>query len=394
MSRRPAVHKALQAFADARRPLYSPSELDAILAAIAKPRKTSFRINTLLAPDAASHKRILAEVRQLLDRLQQRNKAPLRIRPAGPWSRLAFQVSDPSVKAKQLMDLECHRNGLIHFQSLSSMLPPLCFAPIAGQGGPLVLDMCSAPGGKSTQLVEQVFGPTSASTGADLHQLSAGRVVANEVNPLRFQRLERNLKTLVPRGVASRVHATLCDGRRLSIAAPAASLDDPVAMPDRDEQTTATAISRGVFPRQFDAVLLDAPCSGEGVFSVLEPHSFSSWSPEYVSKLQRLQRQLLDRAFSLLRPGGQLIYSTCTLAPEENEHNVEWIVGQHPSLEVVDLHLDLLDPLVNGGQAAFRPAGGPGFCSTNTSIPLHKALRVLPTQDYEGFFAVRFIKRQ
>ncbi|KAL2915710.1 hypothetical protein HK105_204656 [Polyrhizophydium stewartii] len=368
--------KTLAAFADARSRHFAPSELAAMLAVFGKPRRTSFRVNAMRATDAAAVDGALAAVRQRLSELHARNRDTVRIRRCA-WNSHAFQLSDPSVRARQLMDLDAHARGLLHFQSLSSMIPAACFDPsplvgpasggadAAGAQPRWLLDMCAAPGGKTTQLVEAFAARTS------------NVVVANEIHPLRIQRLERNIAALVPEPVRPRVHQVLGDGRRLAVAAHGA---DPAA------------IAQSKLPRLMDAILLDAPCSGEGTFSTLEPQTIAVWSLDFVAKMQRLQRQLLDRAFHLLRPGGQLVYSTCTLGPEENEANIEWVVGQHPSLEIAPLHLDLADPAINGGLANFRPAGGPSLGS-RSGLPLHLALRVLPTAEYEGFFVCRLVKR-
>ncbi|KAH6567623.1 hypothetical protein BASA82_001236 [Batrachochytrium salamandrivorans] len=379
----------MRAFVEARQATMTPSELTAMLGAFSKPRKTSFRINTLKAPDAATHRSILDSVARRIAELHKPKRGSVYITKC-PWSRTAYQLSDPSITARQLLDLDVHRQGLIHLQSLASMLPVLCFDPtpfqqqsvphskVHDQPAMLVLDMCAAPGGKSTQLAE-LLGLDSSAT-----------LILNEINAIRMPRLKQNIASLIPAALQENIHTVLCDGRKLVIrpdlhAECQKGPDTHLHVSDR--------IAKGVLPNLVDAILLDAPCSGEGTFSTLEPQSFANWSPAYVFKFQHLQRQLLDKAFRLLKPGGQLVYSTCTLSVEENEANIEWLIGQHPSLSVVDLALDFTDPQLSGiGKACFRPAGGPGFASAESSIPLHKALRVFPTQEYEGFFVCRLQK--
>ncbi|KAI8916286.1 S-adenosyl-L-methionine-dependent methyltransferase, partial [Gorgonomyces haynaldii] len=223
-----------------------------------------------------------------------------------------------------------HKNGEFLFQSLSSMIPPLC---LDIPDGAKVLDMCAAPGGKSLQLVES--NPN-------------GLTVCNEIDLHRFDHLTRNLEKWVPQSNRQTYETRRSDARKL--------LD--------------------VYGKAFfDCILLDAPCSGEGTFHASHMPAIKHWSPNLVLKNQKLQQQLLEAAFHLLKPGGQLVYSTCTLLKPENEDNVDWFLNQFPvQLETIPMDFS---------QTSFHPG-----------LPSHrdlsKTLRIDPSNHYQGFFVARF----
>ncbi|MBE2215705.1 MAG: RNA methyltransferase [Opitutaceae bacterium] len=166
--------------------------------------------------------------------------------------------------------------GRIYLQDpATSVAPDL----LAVQPGEVVLDVCAAPGGKTLQLAEAA-GP-------------GGRVVAVDLPGLRLERLRENLRRY--RAVRDRVKVVACDGRELSPAILAAEKQ----------------------PRDYDAVLLDAPCSNTGVLRHRVDAKWRLGAADLV-ELPKLQLALLTRAATLVRPGGRLVYSTCSLEPEEN----------------------------------------------------------------------------
>ena len=170
--------------------------------------------------------------------------------------------------------------GLVHPQEEVSMIPPLLMEL---QPGELVLDLCAAPGSKATQ-ISQILGNT-------------GHVVANDVSLERLSLLRDNYERL---GILN-MSVTRYDGRRF----PKACL--------------------------FDKVLVDAPCSCEGVirkdYGVLK-----NLGPGLYKRMYKLQRALLLRAVQLVRPGGLVVYSTCTFAPEENELVVDYVLRRMEGL--------------------------------------------------------------
>ena len=166
-----------------------------------------------------------------------------------------------------------YEEGGLYLQSLSSMLPPLFVEPKAGES---ILDMTAAPGGKTTQL-------SALSGGSAL-------ITACERDKFRFERLKYN----VEKQGAGRVTLLNEDARNLS----------PYF--------------------RFDKVLLDAPCSGSGTLSPSNP---VRWSEKLLAKCVLLQRALLKKAFELLKPGGTLVYSTCSVLREENEEAISSLKG-------------------------------------------------------------------
>ena len=183
----------------------------------------------------------------------------------------AFILEDASERDVQKTAL--YEEGGIYLQSLSSMLPPLFVEPGAGES---ILDMTAAPGGKTTQL-------SALSGGGAL-------ITACERDKFRFERLRYNVEK---QGV-SRVTLLNEDARTLS----------PYF--------------------RFDKVLLDAPCSGSGTLSPSNP---VRWSEKLLAKCMSLQRALLKKAFELLKPGGTLVYSTCSVLREENEEAISSLKG-------------------------------------------------------------------
>ncbi|NBC31022.1 MAG: class I SAM-dependent methyltransferase, partial [Spirochaetes bacterium] len=191
-----------------------------------------------------------------------------RLRPTAP-------EADPTAPAPQRLkpgNLLAFGAGLYHVQEEAAALPATLIAPGTGAR---ILDMCAAPGNKSAQLAEMV-GPE-------------GTVVANDVNERRFQ---GGIPTWERLGLAN-IAATVYDGRNLPHLGPV-----------------------------FDAVLVDAPCTGEGTCR-RNPGALRPTSDAFKERLYETQAALLHRAVELCRPGGTIIYCTCTFAPEENEMQVD-----------------------------------------------------------------------
>lgn len=176
-----------------------------------------------------------------------------------------------------------HEVGVYYLQEASAMAPVSLLAP---QPGERICDLCAAPGGKSTQIAGRMLGK--------------GFLLCNEIHPARAKILSRNIERMaVPNALVTNEHP-------------------------------ATLASR--FPGFFDRVLVDAPCSGEGMFRK-EEAAVTDWSQEVVEMCARRQAEILHSAAQLVRPGGRLVYSTCTFAPEEDEQAVENFLESHPEFQ-------------------------------------------------------------
>ena len=187
-----------------------------------------------------------------------------------------------------------HDAGLYYLQEPSAMAPA---SLLDAQPGERVLDLCAAPGGKSTQIAEAMAG--------------RGLLVCNEIHPKRARVLSGNME-------------------RLGFANTLVLNESPERLASR-------------FPGWFDRVLVDAPCSGEGMFRK-EEAALTDWSEDTVSMCAARQRAILDEAAKLPRPGGRLVYSTCTFAPEENEGVIAAFLAQHPDYQIEEVDAPFFAP--------------------------------------------------
>ena len=226
-------------------------------------------------------------------------------------------------------------SGRGYVQNAASWLPVLALAPEAGER---VLDLCAAPGGKSSHIQALANGQ------ADL--------VCNDNSKPRLIKLQANLKRLnVP------AEFMLADARRISC-----------------RQLEA-----------FDKILLDAPCSGEGLMSLnaRDASLFDSWSVAHIRRLSDLQKHLILEAWRLLKPGGTLVYSTCTMAPEENEAVVDWLLRRQPEARLVPIDIA---PLPN------RVPAVQSWNDRDLTHDLGGCLRLMPGTLTEAFFVAAFRK--
>ncbi len=173
-----------------------------------------------------------------------------------------------------------HEAGVYYLQEASAMAPVSLLDPQPGQR---ICDLCAAPGGKSTQIAGRMGGQ--------------GLLLCNEINPKRAKILSRNIE-------------------RMGIANALATNETPANLAKR-------------FPGFFHRVLIDAPCSGEGMFRK-EEAAITDWSQETIQMCAARQREILHSGAQLVAPGGRLVYSTCTFAPEENEQTVAAFLESHP----------------------------------------------------------------
>lgn len=225
--------------------------------------------------------------------------------------------------------------GRVFIQNAASWLPVLALEPQAGE---LILDVCAAPGGKTSHI--------AAITN------NQAQIVANDNSRPRLAKLQANLTRL---GVKN-VELTLFD---------------------------ATQLARKLHGRQFDKILLDAPCSGEGMMQLDRDKDFTTWSVAHIKRLQQLQRRILLQAWQLLRPGGTLVYSTCTMAPEENEAVVAYLLRNKDDAEIRPFTLELSNRV-----PAVSYWNGKAF-----DAAIANCMRLKPSENVEAFFVAMLVKR-
>lgn len=224
--------------------------------------------------------------------------------------------------------------GRLYIQNPSSMLPPVILSPKPGEE---VLDLAAAPGGKTIHM-------------ADLMQ-NNGRIGAVEPVKKRFFRLKENLQ----RAGATVVKIYLKDGRSVGRQCP----------------------------ERFDRVLLDAPCTGEGLFDINNPKTTAFWSEKKIREMARKQLGLFHSAIQSLKIGGTLVYSTCTFAPEENEGIVDQILKKYgTAIEVIELEIP--GPETEQAMRQWR--------NIQFNEQVTRARRIVPDGLYEGFFICKMLK--
>ncbi len=223
-----------------------------------------------------------------------------------PWAEEGFYYEPAAQPGRHML----HEAGAYYIQEPSAMAVTPLLDP---QPGERILDLCAAPGGKSTHIAGRMRG--------------AGLLVANEVAPSRARVLSQNIERM---GAANCV---VC----------------------REEPERIAAL----FPGFFDRVLVDAPCSGEGMFRK-EETAVAEWSEENVAMCAARQREILEQAALTVRPGGVLVYSTCTFSVAEDEDMVGGFLALHPEYALEGAPVRLMPHLAEGEghfAARFRRAG-------------------------------------
>jgi len=247
-----------------------------------------------------------------------------------PWCKEGFFIEHKNGRLDVGNTIE-HTLGYYYVQEAASMLPPLVLNPQAGE---LVLDVAAAPGSKTSQMAQMME--------------NQGLIVANDVKGDRLASLGINLQRT---GVSNTV-ITLMDGLYFA--------------------------KSGML---FDKILLDAPCSGTGTIRK-SPKTIMMWNPESIKRLVRLQQKLITMAWSILKPGGTLVYSTCSTEPVEDEGVVDFLLKNAPDAKVIDIDL----PLKKGTPVM-------EWDGQKYNSQIKKVLRLWPQDnDTEGFFVAKIVK--
>lgn len=241
------------------------------------------------------------------------------------YSKVSFYSSAyilENIREEEIRNWEFYKEGKIYLQSLSSMLPPLVLEPKAKEN---ILDMAAAPGGKTTQI-------SALSENTAL-------ITACEKNKIRYERLEYNVNKQGAKGI----NLMRIDARNLS----------------------------DFF--SFDKILLDAPCSGSGILNLENENIEKKFTEELIERSVKLQETLLKKAIKILKEGGELIYSTCSILKEENEDLLERVLNKN--LELIPIANNIFENV------------------PKLPVKLEGTLCVMPNELYEGFFVAKIRKK-
>ena len=281
--------------------LLSPEELEVFKKEYEKPSYVGIRVNTL----KCSKEKLL----DLTDAFSEEDVTPFCSDGFYLKSKDTFSGNHP-----------LHHAGAVYFQEPSAMSAATLLSP---EEGDRVLDLCAAPGGKSTQLASALKG--------------TGLIWSNEI-------------------VKSRANILLGNFERCGISQGVVSNADP--------ESLCTALEG-----YFDKVMVDAPCSGEGMIR-RDPNALAEWSVEHTVSCATRQLKILESAKKALKPGGIMVYSTCTFSKEENEEVIEKFLKANPDFKLMDAEEDFGRPALSG-----------------------KARRIYPMDGGEGHFAAKLKKK-
>ena len=265
-------------------------EYEVFLTGFEKEKYQALRLNGLKKHSSGRTAADLAGVRgesQLQKGIGEKDRGiqpafPAALSPV-PWAQNGYYYEKEDQPGKH----PYHEAGVYYIQEPSAMAPVTL---LDVQPGERILDLCAAPGGKSTQIAAALQGE--------------GLLVCNEIHPARAKILSENVE-------------------RMGICNACVTNETPQRLSQ-------------VFIEYFDRILVDAPCSGEGMFRKNEA-ACEEWSPENVELCAERQDEILDCAAKMLRPGGRLVYSTCTFAPLENEGSISRFIQRNPEFGIVPI---------------------------------------------------------
>ena len=246
-----------------------------------------------------------------------------------PWCKQGFWIRHKKGDRRDIGNLIEHQLGFFHVQESASMIPPLVLEPKPHE---LVLDMCASPGSKSTQIA--------------IMMKNKGLLVTNDYKGMRLKPLGINLQKA---GLTNTL-TTLMDGNRF----------------------------RGF---QFDRILVDAPCSGTGTIRK-SLKTLKIWNPNMIKRLSMTQKSLIETGFNNLKKEGILVYSTCSMEPEENEEVVSFLLEKYDNAKIQEIVLKIK-----------RSKPITEFNNKKYHKDVDKCLRIWPQDnDTEGFFVARIKK--
>lgn len=294
--------------------IFPPGMISAIWKGYLNPHPHTIRVNTLKSTDE--------KIRNFLSR-----------------STISFESEKTiphcyylkNLSLKKLQNLEIYQNGEIYLQNFSSQIPAHVLNPKPGER---VLDLCASPGSKTSQMAAMMNND--------------GTIIAVEPDKIRFERLKYNLEHLA-----------------CTIVEPILQRGESFCRQHQNENL-------------FDKVLVDAPCSGDGTFYVHNKASYAHWSVDFVNNIAKKQLALLNSAIKMTKPHGKILYSTCSISPEENELVIQKSLEENPQIEILDIRKNFRLPMLKNSLQEWQ--------GQNFSLAINKASRIYPAEKYEGFF--------
>lgn len=248
---------------------------------------------------------------------------------------------------KDLWDLDIFKQGKIYMQQITSQIP---VEYLDLKEWNKVLDITAAPWSKTSQIASELK--------------NTWKVIAVDNNQIRIDKLTFTLK----RQWVKNAKIIKTDARNIQI--------------ELGQIEEKNWYSKDDIFEEFDNILFDAPCSAEGRINLNVEKTYAFWKSEIISRNYKLQKQILQKIVPLLKKGWTLVYSTCTLAPEENEAVVHFILSNYPELQIQNINLDYKNtrPWIKSfWKQVFR----------NDVI---KSMRILPSDESEGFYLAKFKK--
>jgi NOL1/NOP2/sun family putative RNA methylase len=266
------------------------------------------------------------QVRELKERLEKSwNLEPI------PWCKEGFWIEHIKKERRDIGNLIEHSLGYFYTQEAASMIPPIVLEPKPSE---IVLDIAASPGSKTTQIAQ--------------YMQNKGILIANDYTYERMKPLSINLQRC---GVTNAV-ITLMEGQWFK--------------------------KTGI---EFDKILVDAPCSGTGTIRK-SLKTIGIWNPDMVRRLSITQKQLIETGFNLLKENGIMVYSTCSLEPEEDEGVVDFLLKKYENAKLEEIKLNIT-----------RSPPIPEFENKSYSDEIKKCLRIWPQDnDTEGFFVAKIKK--
>lgn len=247
-----------------------------------------------------------------------------------------FPNSYISTSEKKLSESKAFLENKIYIQQLSSMLPVIALEPKEGEK---ILDLCASPGSK-TVLMSCITE-------------NKAEIIAVEKSRERFFKLNRILKNYS----ADNIKTLNVDAKLL-----------PYKFPE--------------FLNYFDKVLVDAPCSNEVNIDLNNKNWHQFWRSSNAKNYSKLQKGLLNAAAQLCKPGGEIVYSTCTYSVEENEEVLDWVLKKNENLKIQNVSLNISN----------KKAALTSFKKDQFDSSISKATRVIPNESYTGFFVAKLLK--